>query len=412
MTFIEFNFNSKHLIYPFLLPIVYVSRQFCLAQLKIFDKNYLLFVLLMFISESSCGIVEIIKHFWCNIISNNLSSKSKPILKNKPHVLIRKENLGISNKILFKEFLFIFLISIIDLSFNLFLSLNNQKNKGYVYLNTFLRIIQIIFLSFLSYFILHLPIHRFHTICFGIIVILLTILLIEEKLTNFKSELISDYLLQITKFIIAYSINSFQYVLHKHLMDSYFYSPYAVLGITGSLGLVLTYALMLFGSLLHIESISFNSALTGWSEMSSNMSSFPYLILVYICGVLVNVFVVLINFFLTPPFNGIGDTFNGICTAILMFILDDSKMPIYAIIILVFSFITCLIYSEIIVFNCLSFEKNTKKEIGKRGQRESQGMQSLISIEIPNSDNNALVSIEIPNNDNNDNNDNNNEAQE
>ena len=150
--------------------------------------------------------------------------------------------------------------------------------------------------------------------------------------------------------------------------------------------LVLTCFLFLFGYLSSICLLSFELALKGWPELFNNSYNFICLIGIFILGMFVNIFIILTNLFLTPSFNGIGDTINGIFTAIAMFILNKS-VPYYSIIILIFSLVTCLIYSEIIVLKCFSFEEFTKKEIDKRAIKETQGMQSLCGVEIPESKN-------------------------
>ena len=97
---------------------------------------------------------------------------------------------------------------------------------------------------------------------------------------------------------------------------------------------------------------------------------------------MLNIIIILTNLFLTPPYNGINDTLNGIVITVLQMIISKSIFSVLTCVILLCAFIICLIYSEIIVLHCCSIGKDTKKEIVNRGIEETKGMEDLIIAEI------------------------------
>ena len=302
----------------------------------------------------------------------------------------REDELISSNKkkyIKIKEVFILFLIALIDISFNLFLNLliANSFNSNYKSLTMILRVSQIIFLGILSYFILNIQIYRFHIVCFVITALLLTLILIAERATDKTSDLTtSEYIIQIVICVVAYCINSIQYVLHKYIMDKHYYSPYSVLGITGIMEIGIWLVIIGFGELFHNEKLTFSNAAIGWPNLTEEIHYIFCLIGAYFLGILTNIIIILTNLFLTPPYNGINDTLNGIFITVLQMVIYQSYFTSLTILILIFSFIICLIYSEVIVFNCCSIGNDTKKEIAKRGIKETKRMESLISSEIVN----------------------------
>ena len=117
MPLIEFRTPGKYLIYPFLFPLLYIGRYFCLHFLPIFTSNNSLFVIVMMLSESSCGIIEIIKKkCW----------KSKHLYENMDRLIQREDELISSNKINYikiKELVVLFLIEGIDVACKFWLCL-------------------------------------------------------------------------------------------------------------------------------------------------------------------------------------------------------------------------------------------------------------------------------------------------
>ena len=379
MSLIEFSTPGKYLIYPFLFPLSYIGRYFCLHFLPIFTSNTSLFVIVMMLSESSCGIIEIIKkRCW----------KSKHLYENMDRLIQREDELISSNKkkyIKIKEVFILFLIALIDISFNLFLNLlvANSFNSNYKSLTVVLRVSQIIFLGILSYFILNIPIYRFHIVCFVITALLLTLILMAERATDKTSDLTtSEYIIQIVICVVAYCINSIQYVLHKYIMDKHYYSPYSVLGITGLMEIGIWLIIIGFGELFHNEKLTFSNAAIGWSNLTEEIYYIFCLIGAYFLGIVLNIIIILTNLFLTPPYNGINDTLNGIVITLLQMIISKSIFSVLTCVILLCAFIICLIYSEIIVLHCCSIGKDTKKEIVNRGIEETKGMEDLIIAEI------------------------------
>ena len=134
--------------------------------------------------------------------------------------------------------------------------------------------------------------------------------------------------------------------------------------------------------LFHNEKLTFSNAGIGWPNLAEEIHYIFCLIGAYFLGILTNIIIILTNLFLTPPYNGINDTLNGIFITVLQMVISKSIFSVLTCVILICAFIICLIYSEVIVLHCCSIGKDTKKEIVNRGLEETKGMEDLIMTEI------------------------------
>lgn len=88
----------------------------------------------------------------------------------------------------------------------------------------------------------------------------------------------------------------------------------------GVIGFFLTILVTCFGTLAKVDKLSFTSAGIGWDKFFSEAHYIFCFIGVYVFGLLINLCMILINFYLTPSYNGIGDTLSGIFTMIKVII--------------------------------------------------------------------------------------------
>ena len=333
----------------------------------------------MHFSEVSCGLFEFIK-----IISFNISNEKFSRQSNQQRQILKSDKMDTSNKTFdkMKELLLLFLVSVIDLSSNFVLSLQIEEFKEYVSLTSLLRISQVIFLGILSSLVLHIPIYRFHIVCFFSTFLLLSILLILEPINSNNFIGYGKYFLFIGIYLVCYFLNSIQYVLHRYIMDKYVYSPYSIRCISGLVGFVLDLIIMGFGTLAGSKRLNITSAIIGWNLLFEKTHYIFCLIGIYVNGIFVNIFIILINLYLTPSFNGIGDTLNGIFITIMMIWIRKFTVSLFIIIILIFALFICMIYSEIIVLHCCNFGIDTKNEIEKRANRETKSIEILIETRL------------------------------
>lgn len=332
---------------------------------------------MMFLSESTSGILEIIKRKCLHLSkeTKNRSSNVKLI-----DMEVERPSINVSKLEKLKEIGLLIIIASIDLSSSLVLSISiDEKFREIDSLTSLLRGVQVIFLGILSFFILSLPIYRFHIVCFFGTFILLVFLLILEYFNEARYYMeISNYLGYIGIYLLCYLVNSLQYVLHRYLMDKYLYSPYMILCLMGVIGSFLTILLMCIGTLANIDKISFASARIGWDKMFSETHYIFCLIGVYVLGLLINLCMILINFYLTPGYNGIGDTLCGVLMMVKVLIKKSTTISVFIVLILIFALFICMIYFELIVLRCFSFGVDTRNEIGKREINE----MNLIGIFI------------------------------
>lgn len=333
----------------------------------------------MHFSEASCGLIELFKFIFFKPPKEKVTRKSNQQIK-----VLKSDKTNKFDKL--KELLLLFLVPVIDSSVNLVLSFQfsdefNMFNE-YVSLTTFLRISQIIFLGTLSSLILHIPIYRFHIVCFFSVFLLLSIILILEPINRNNFIGYGSYFLFIGVYLVCYFVNSIQYVMHRYIMDKYLYSPYSIRCISGLTGFVLDIIIMGFATIGKFNGLDFSSASQGWNNLFDNTYYIFCFIGAYINGIFVNIFIILINLYLTPSYNGIGDTLNGIFLTIIMCCFREFTVSFFIIIILTFALFICMVYSEIIVLNCCEFSTDTKNEIEKRSIHESKAIEMLIEKTI------------------------------
>lgn len=389
MALLKFEFNSIHLLFPFLSPIFLCLRYNLITFLQK-PNAFLALTFLMFLGELLCGTLE--------LISIYMSTKSSSIdhsihIKEKYRIglfeYVQKEKTSKSHIYIL---LIIVLVAFLDgVSYYSVLVITSFDIN---YLSFQLRIILLFFTALLSKFILKYNIHRHHVL--SIVLIIISAILftfIEIRRYPFYFALY---------YALIFLIQSIPMVLEKWLMHYKYISPYRLLFFKGCFGMLF---ILIFGLILY-----FSKCGIGWGFCNKDNPIDNILLSLKVffieppinslksIGVILtswgsNLFNILTTYYFTPNHQAVSDSLSSCLLWIIIMIrngsLDDNiQLTIAAYII---TLIACLVYNEILILYCCSLERNTNKEIGLRGNQEN----NLVNCTVLNIEDEDSYSIDI-----------------
>lgn len=359
MKAISFNWNTNYLICPIIMGISFGIRYTftCLCNENI---HFLIFSLIMFIGQFSSFIFEII-----------LKSRFKNNKRDEIQTFVTTNKSSCSIR---WDFVLIFCASFLDfISFSI---LGAIKLIGSIHdesidsLSFTLRMTQTLFLSGLSIVFLNIQLYK-HNIL-GIIIIFLGITALV--IMNMHS----DSWLVFGVNLISYFLNSFRIIIMKVLLDKWYYSTYKLLFIIGSIGIALMIFIMPFTLLIKSEIFSFQSIfIDSFKVFKDEPISILYIIVIYLMGFVFNVSGTLANHRLSSTHVGIGDTLAGLIL-IVIFKRNDILFLLLSFCVNLIILIACMIYTEVISFDCCGLQRNINNEIYLRGIEEKIEVEEIL----------------------------------
>ena len=376
VSWIQFHFNSKYLITVILFPLFYCLREYLyttiiesdkIKDIRKYKSNPIFFTLLMFFGELTCGIFEIIKVY---------RAKSNKMQKSSNNQINYRRSRCIE---------FVLFLIIVSIDITVYTTVNviiEDKFKQYESLSPIIKMIEIIALGILSSQILNNPLHRHQIICIILFIIIIVISIILEGfiLYNYqdpgKPFSIEFYCITIITDILLFTVNSFQYIFEKYVMDQLFYSPYLLLTYSGGIGIIFVFALISFSEITNFD---WNFEFVFGSLFHYTFDNWMLIFVIYICDVLVNASLMTTVQQLTPQHVGIGNSLSSIILIIALYMKGDLYLKIFKYVLFFIIFVACLLYTEIIVLNIFSLGDYTKNEIDKRGSRETKKMEKITS---------------------------------
>lgn len=399
MRILSFKWNTNYLICPILMGISFGIRYTFTS--KINGINFLIFSLVMFLGQFSCFIFELIVK-----IRSKSSSRTQEVVNPKYEQIDPNALYTIR-----WDYLLLFCTSFLDLlSFSILghVKTVGGQNESIDSLSFALRMSQTLFITGLTMLILKTQLYKHNILAIIIIFIGITSLVFMNM--NSKSWII------FIVYILGYFLNALRIVIMKVLLDKWFYSTYQLLFIIGAIGIFLILLIMPFTLLIKSELFSFETIfVNSFQQLKTNPIFILYIIIVYLMGLLFNVSGTLTNHRLSPSHVGIGDTLAGLIL-IIIFKLNSIGSLIVSFLINLIILFACLIYTEIIVFDCWGLKRNTATEIFQRGLNESIETEvvenfresgiSLFGYETVERDNNILNNEDQQSNNDNDNNNN------
>ena len=258
----------------------------------------------------------------------------------------------------------------------------NDIYKSYQSLNPIVKLIEIIVMGYLSSKILNSPIHPHQIVCIILFIICIIIGIIIEGYTQYNEQTtfsFQSYFLFLFISIVLFTLNSFQFILEKYIIDKKYYSPYLLLLCIGSIGIVFIIIIL---SLCQITNLQWSFTEVFGNLKIYDLSDWGKIFLIYVCGTFLNVCLMIIVQKLTPQHVGIGNAISGILSVTIINNKNIIFMTIVQNILFFIIFFVCLIYTEIIVLNVCSLGDYTKNEIDKRGIRETQNIESELTEQV------------------------------
>lgn len=367
MAIIQFNLNSKSLIYPFMTPIFTCLRLYLMLNYK---TQHLIIMVAMFMGELLCFIPELIlqhlskKENRQNALKDqNQKFVPKPVIliQPQPRIVIKKEYL----------LLFIFLFSFIDSTTFYCLSIIIAMSDTNLTLQ--MKIVFIIFTVFFSKIILNFPFYKHQK--FSFILIILAILLITTLDIIYKS----INLLTVVCYTGIYCLMSIQKVLEKYSMEYLEITLYQLLSYEGLFGLLITivYAIPLYylkcgvNWKFCIEEKSIDDIIMSFEYMFSDIFRVLDLIGIILTSLFLNVFNQFTSYKLSPNHRSVSETLSALLWWVLYDIISDENQEgllklVIAPITYVLLICGCFVYNEIIIIYICELEYDTTKEIRKR----------------------------------------------
>ena len=162
-------------------------------------------------------------------------------------------------------------------------------------------------------------------------------------------------------------------------MDKRYFSPYLLLVYMGGIGIVFSIIILSFCQIIGLE-WSFTKVFGNLKVYDLN--DWGKIFIIYVCSTLLNPCLMIIVQKLTTQHVGIGNAISGILSVTLkndekILFIRILKYSLFSVI-----FFVCLIYNEVIVLNICSLGDYTKHEIDKRGKRETQIIESQLTVQV------------------------------
>ena len=326
----------------------------------------------------AAGLFYFISYFRKNINNKNIKNiginyiynKNSPYLKNKNKIKILILLLSLMHVL--DDLLWIFII----------ISLNG------IYKVLEERLFYLFFIPLFSKIILKENIYKHHYFSMLILLIGVIFIIIPKCL-----DLENDYIVvvvNILNFIKAINFSLFL-IIFKYLIEKYYLYPLKISLIIGIISTIINTIGYVIYSLTR-DDFSFFTDCFDFSGKNKLVISI-YFIFYFVFGFLSSLFLFLSLFYFSPNIiiisNSITPLFIWIAMAIIMKPTTEVMIlnPIGYLIILISS----LIYNELIIFNCCGLNKNTKKFVNKRINKELEEIKNNEDNSSSESDDNFLI---------------------
>ena len=341
----------------------------CLRTVFVTNKfNHPLFqTLFMFFSESLCIIFEMISRCY----QKRKISRNSTISIINNELFIEKTGIHIHSKIKYLKGLPLLLFSsLLDFgSFTLFTILGSMDTFNLIPES---RIIPFIIMAFLTLYFLGYSLHRHHIVSLVLVLIGLFALMFKNLLKIKEPLYFTGFLL------LAQLLISIKQVSDKHIMDKEYISPFILLTIEGTIGLLVTLiSLFTFPNFFCKNSTcpEWNSIAVTWvaiKETFTDKNKLLFGFLVIFLSLIYNILLTHTIRYFTPSHRTISDTLSAIFSFVCL-IIEISWNSIFILDFIGFVIVLfgCLLYNEIIIFHFWGLEYYTKQFIEKRSQEEA-----------------------------------------
>ena len=431
MKLFSFHWQTYKLLYPLLFPIFYLIRQIMFDRLKrcnpFYHNNPFMLTSFMFISEAACGILEPFRKCQSKVKGSNNYTKKVSISHGKTKIteILEKAIAKMGNVIV--EFLIIGIIAILDYAgFITIAFTNNLSNANYKIdkenitscieddpqkeinetffindLSASMRMIEIIFISIFTAKLLGYPIYRHHIFSrliqiIGIVFLVLFLFILTICQDNKKEDDFLTFGLAVLLYGGSFIVYSLKNIAIKWMIEKRAYSPFLLIFYVGVIGI----GLMIVTFFITVNiGCSFAFCRDNYSKIwgtltNESLIGIFYLVGTFIFGAVINLFQYLTNEYFNPCYIGIGDTLAGFLLWFnyCFFSNDYAKfghhqgvfwtLQILSGIIYIISFFACLVYTENIICYFGKLNENVTSEIIKRGERDVDNCQIILSNEI------------------------------
>lgn len=397
---IGFGTLTRYMIFPLLIPIFnclyYYVLNIMRTRLSLRSHPFVI-TFFMFLSEMLGGSLELVSIYLRKTM--RYKTRITKMLTNGIQPVLFKMNYdSICDRYIFPLLLLGIIFDFTAMTVLMAIVLNDDI---YNHQNSFIGF-QLIFTSLLSYSILKYPLYKHKLFSLGLTSIGIVLILIKVIMTISDSDEYIDILIIIGCFVL-WSISE---VIDKKIMESKLVSPYLVIFFYGFIGSIL--CLILFIPLYYIpctqgEWFCNDSKIEDFpstmSQLSNNLKTWVNIIIfitVFIVGALYNIVMILTNSLFNPAQVRASETLSSL----IIWISDEISasehqylfLPIIGYLLMI---IGAIIYNEIVILYCCSFEVYTKKEITLRSKYEQLDNKiTKVDINFRSENNNKILEID------------------
>ena len=278
----------------------------------------------------------------------------------------------------YKELIILFALKTIHCCYNcLYIYFIQDENHDYASISSHtIRAVEILFITIISFFLLKYKYYIHHIIT---IILFLLLAITSGLILDSYSGLKFDYL-----FISIIELFNYTFIFcyFKYMMDELYYHYSEILILYGLFGLVIKIFIFLLLITIEYKTENFQmiNSLKDYFEKTDVIHLIFYQCLYFlIIEGAYFLLILLILFYLSPNHIIINDEIQ----AYLYFIfVDDNPNKYYALIFFGLQLFILLFYFEILEFNFLGLNRNTQKNIQKRGRIDNNRRNSTVVSEI------------------------------
>ena len=396
MRIISLGKLSLQLLCPLLYTLFCFLRSFAYLE----DiKNPFIPILLSSMAELSLGMLELISIKRQN---NKLSNKEKPVTEEKEvstnhfDFLIQdsQKEVALMTR---KVYAIIIMVSVFN-SFVCFLIFAKEDllSKSSFNFQNEIRVISMLYLMFLCYFIFKNEFHKHQVFSVSIISLFCFVLSVIWYQYVYTTSTMnkSDIIKEIIFLMVCDLFFSTKHTIEKWLMDTKFISPYRLLFLEGIFCFISDIIIMILFSYIHcfnVFEICDNINNTSlWQGLKNSFIHFTFILLFFFGSAGIELFITLTNKYFTPAYRPMFDIILTFISLLKNSGDEISNYPIgifiIKIILYVLIMIACLIYNEIIILRFCGLDTDIKECIESRGELEYksnlEGLQLINNISV------------------------------
>jgi hypothetical protein len=358
----SFGRINKYFIFPFLCPIICMICNYLIITIiqdyKLENKQ---FFLSTFVSSTYIGGGLVYFISWIRTKTEETRDNAQLYNERKSSFVKYIYNEGIQfDK--FKIFLILLFLSFLLTIFNIIDVYALDKNTFEE------RLYFLFFIPLFSKILLKTNIFRHQILSIiigsiGLILLFIPIILIIEK---------EDTLINICMFISSIGFSLFL-VLLKYLLIRFYISPYLCLIYIGIFSVVLNTLGFIIFSLFKYKNLSIIIDNFTFENIDNPIKLTIYLCTTFISASILQIFSNLVIYYFSPILLMVTDSISPMLLWIFLSLPKEEKIMsiVFNALGYLISLFSTLIYNEIIILNFGGFNKDTKKNIEKRQQKES-----------------------------------------